>query len=67
MGRLRGRNVAWGAKTVALEHGRLTVTFKLGPRTAAEAAILVSARLGRQLAVTSMLRRDLSSHVEPKP
>ena len=42
-GQLGGRNVAWGAKTVALEHGRLIATFKLGPRTAAHALIRVSA------------------------
>ena len=37
IGRLRGRTVASGAKTVALKHGRLTAIFKLGPRTAAHA------------------------------
>jgi hypothetical protein len=57
-GRLRGRNVASGTKTVALRHGRLTVMFKLGPRTAANAAIRVSAKLDHELAVTSTLRRD---------
>jgi hypothetical protein len=40
-----------------LKHGRLTVTFKLGPRTAAHALIRVSAKLDHELAVTSTLRR----------
>ena len=57
-GRLRGRAVASGAKTVALRHGRLTVMFKLGPRAAAHALIRVSAKLDHELAVTSTLRRD---------
>jgi hypothetical protein len=57
-GRLRGRTVASGAKTVALRHGRLTVMFKLGPRAAAHALIRVSAKLDHELAVTSTLRRD---------
>ena len=39
IGRLRGRTVAFGAGTVALKHGRLTVVFRLGPRTAAHALI----------------------------
>lgn len=56
-GRLSGRTVASGVRSVALKHGRLTATFKLGPRTAAHALILVSARLGHQVAVTSTLRR----------
>ncbi len=56
-GQLGGRNVAWGAKTVALEHGRLIATFKLGPRTAAHALIRVSAKLDHQLAVDRTLRR----------
>ena len=57
IGRLRGRTVASGAKTVALKHGRLTVVFRLGPRTAAHALISVSAKLDHELAVTSTLRR----------
>jgi hypothetical protein len=57
IGRLRGRTVASGAKTVALKHGRLTVVFRLGPRTAAHALIRVSAKLDHELAVTSTLRR----------
>jgi len=56
-GRLGGRTVASGAKTVALKHGGLTATFKLGPRTAAHATIRVSARLDHQLAVSSTLHR----------
>lgn len=56
-GQLRGRTVASAAKTVALKHGRLTVRFKLGPRTAAHGLIRVSARLDHELAVTSTLRR----------
>ena len=55
--RLQRRTVASGAKTVALKHGRLTVVFRLGPRTAAHALIRVSAKLDHELAVTSTLRR----------
>ncbi|MGA2166129.1 MAG: hypothetical protein ABSH36_16920 [Solirubrobacteraceae bacterium] len=47
---------------MALKHGRLTATFKLGPRTAAHATIHVSARLDHQLAVTSTLHRHASHH-----
>jgi hypothetical protein len=57
-GRLAGRIVASGAETVGLKRGRLTATFKLGPRTVAHATIRVSAKLDHQLAVTSTLRRD---------
>jgi hypothetical protein len=57
IGWLRGRTVASGAKTIGLEHGRLTVVFRLGPRTAAHALIRVSAKLDHELAVTSTLRR----------
>ena len=57
-GRLAGRTVASGVKTVALKRGRLTATFKLGPRTAAHATIRVSARLDHELAVTSTLHRQ---------
>jgi hypothetical protein len=56
-GRLAGRIVASGAETVALKRGRLTATFKLGPRTAAHATIRVSAKLGHEIAVSSTLRR----------
>jgi hypothetical protein len=56
-GRLGGRTVASGTKTVALKHGKLTAIFKLGPRTAAHALIRVSARRDHELAVTSTLRR----------
>ena len=65
-GRLAGRTVAWGTRTVALKHGRLTATFKLGPRTTAHATIRVSAQLGHELAVTSTLRRRASRHGELK-
>jgi len=61
-GRLGGRTVASGAKTVALRRGRLTTSFKVGPRTAAHATIRVSARLDHQLAVTSTLHRYASHH-----
>lgn len=57
-GRLAGRIVASGAETVGLKRGRLTATFKLGPRTVAHATIRVSAKLDHQLAVTSILRRE---------
>jgi hypothetical protein len=66
IGRLRGRTVASGFKTVALKHGRLTVVFMLGPRTAAHAVIRVSAKLDHGLAVTSTLRRSTSHHSKPK-
>jgi hypothetical protein len=56
-GRLRGRAVASGAKTVALERGRLIATFKLGLHTAAYATIRVSAKLDNHLAVSSTLHR----------
>jgi hypothetical protein len=65
-GRLRDRTVASGAQTAALKGGRLTVIFKLGPRTAADAVIRVSARLGHQPAVTSTLRRSSAHHAKPK-
>ncbi len=66
-GRLRGRTVASGTKTVSLRHGRLTLMFRLGPRTAARALIRVSAKLDHELAVTSTLRRKTSRHAGPKP
>jgi hypothetical protein len=55
-GRLRGRIVASGAKTINLMHSRSTATFKLGPRTAAHALIRVSAKLGHELAVSTLHR-----------
>ena len=58
-GRLQGRTVAFGAKIVAFKQGGLTVTFKLGSRTAAHAAIRIAAKLGHQLTITSTLRRSL--------
>lgn len=66
IGRLRGRTIASGTKTVALKHGRLTVMFKLGPRTAKHALIRVSAKLNHGLPVTSTLRRSASHHSKPK-
>jgi hypothetical protein len=65
-GRLRGRTIASAAKTVALKRGRLTVVFRLGPRTAAHALIRVSAKLDHELAVTSTLRRNASHHSKLK-
>jgi len=65
-GRLGGRTIASAARTVALKRGRLTVVFKLGPRTAAHALIRVSAKLDHELAVTSTLRRSTSHHSKPK-
>jgi hypothetical protein len=59
IGRLRGRTVASGAKTIGLRHGRLTLMFRLGPRTAAHALIRVSAKLDHELAVTSTLHRPV--------
>jgi Bacterial Ig-like domain len=56
-GRLRGRIVASAAKTAVLKRGRLTVTFRLGPRTAAHALIRVSAKLDHHAVVTSTLHR----------
>lgn len=60
-GKLKGRIVASAAKTAALKHGRLTVTFRLGPRTAAHAVIRVSAKLDHEAAVTSTLHRHRHS------
>lgn len=56
-GRLRGRTVALGVKTVALKRGRLTAIFKLGPRTATHASIRVTATLGHGGTVTETLSR----------
>ncbi len=56
-GRLKGRVVACAAKRGVLKHGHLTVTFKLGPRTAAHALIRVSAKLDREATVTSTFSR----------
>lgn len=57
-GRLKGKIVAHAAKTASLKHGRLTVKFKLGPRTAAHALVRVSAKLDHHAAVTSTLHRS---------
>jgi hypothetical protein len=56
-GRLLRRTVASGAKTLALEHGRLTAIFKLGLHTAAHVVIRVSAKLDHEAAVVSTLVR----------
>ncbi|MFI4984917.1 MAG: hypothetical protein ACHQAV_02885 [Solirubrobacterales bacterium] len=61
-GRLRGRIVASGAKTVMLKNGHLTVAFTLGAGTAAHALIRVSAKLDHEAAVTSTLHR----HAAPR-
>jgi hypothetical protein len=61
-GRLHGRTVACGAKTMTLKHGRLTVIWMLGPRTAGHAELRVSAKLGHGPAVTSTLRRHAARH-----
>jgi hypothetical protein len=65
-GRLGGRTVASTAKTITLKRGRLTVVFRLGPRTAEHALIRVSAKLDHELAVTSTLHRKPSQHAGPK-
>lgn len=56
-GRLKGKIVASAGTTRSLKQGRLTVMFKLGPRTAAHARIRVSAKLDHETAVTSTLDR----------
>jgi hypothetical protein len=61
-GRLHGRVVATGAKTIALRNGTVTTTFKLGPRAAAHALIRVSARLDHGHTVTRTLRRRDRPH-----
>jgi hypothetical protein len=60
-GRLHGRTVAAATKTIAFRGGKLTTTFKLGPRTAAHAIIRVSARLDHQPAVAAVLKRQATA------
>lgn len=60
-GRLHGRTVAAATKTIAFKGGKLTTTFKLGPRTAAHAIIRVSARLDHQSAVAAVLKRQATA------
>ncbi len=60
-GKLKGKLVASAAKAGALKHGRLTLMFRLGPRTAAQGLIRVSARLDHEAAVTSTLHRQRRS------
>jgi hypothetical protein len=57
-GRLHGRTVAAATRTIAFKGGKLTTTFKLGPRTAAHGIIRVSARLDHQPAITAVLKRQ---------
>ncbi len=57
-GKLKGKLVVSSAKAGALKHGRLTLMFRLGPRTAAQGLIRVSARLDHEAAVTSTLHRQ---------
>jgi hypothetical protein len=57
-GRLHGRTVAAATRTIVFKGGKLTTTFRLGPRTAAHATIRVSARLDHQPAVTKVLKRQ---------
>jgi len=61
-GRLGRRTVASCARTLTLKHGRLTVSFRLGPRTAAHATIRVSAQLDHDPTVTSTLLRRTAKH-----
>ena len=51
-GRLRGKIVAYAAKTATLKQGRLTVTFTIRPHTAAHALIRLSVKLDHQPAAT---------------
>jgi hypothetical protein len=60
-GRLHGRTVAAATRTIAFKGGRLTTTFRLGPRTAAHATIRVSARLDDQPAVATVLKRQTTA------
>jgi hypothetical protein len=57
-GRLAGRIVASNARTLELQHGRLTLRFRLGPRTAAYATIRVSAQFDHDRRVISTLNRN---------
>jgi hypothetical protein len=61
-GRLDRRTVASCARTLTLKHGRLTVSFRLGARTAAHATIRVSAQLDHDPTVTSTLLRHAAKH-----
>jgi hypothetical protein len=61
-GQLGGRTIASCARTLVLKHGRLTATFRLGPRTAAHATIRVSAQLDHERPITSTLHRHATKH-----
>lgn len=54
----RKKTIAAGARTIALKHGELTVTFKLSNRAAAHVKIRVSAQFFHQTAVHSTLLRQ---------
>lgn len=56
-GRLHGRTVAAAARTITFKGGKLTTSFKLGPRTASHAMIRVIARLDHQRPVAATLKR----------
>jgi hypothetical protein len=60
-GRLHGRTVAAATRTIMFKGGKLTTTFKLGPRTAAHARIRVSARLDHQPEVAATLKRHVTA------
>jgi hypothetical protein len=60
-GRLHGRMVAAATRTIAFRGGKLTTTFRLGPRTAAHATIRVSARLDHEPAVAAILKRQTTA------
>jgi len=53
--------VAAATRTIVFKGGKLTTTFKLGPRTAAHAGIRVSARLDHQPAVVAVLKRQATA------
>jgi hypothetical protein len=66
-GRLKHRTVASCASMLALKHGQLTASFRLGPRTAAHATIRVSAQLDHQPPVTGTLHRGLRPTPKRRP
>jgi hypothetical protein len=53
--------VAAATRTIAFRGGKLTTTFRLGPRTAAHATIRVSARLDHEPAVAAILKRQTTA------
>jgi hypothetical protein len=56
-GRLRGKIIAFAAKTTTLKRGHLTTIFRIGPQTAARALIRVTAKLGYAHGVTTTAHR----------